>query len=377
MSLTEAAPADARSHAVAAPPAPRTRIIAYDLARALAIGGMVLVHFALVMGGPEPARGWPKLLLHALDGRPAALFVLLAGIGVSLRASGHASATDLARPRRVLIRRGLFLLAVGFVNLAIWQGDILRVYGVSLILAAFLLRAPTRTLLVLAGAFVAGFIVFFVLIDYDTHWNWAALHYRGLWTPAGLVRNLFYDGFRSVFPWTGLLLVGMCLGRLDVSSPATRRRLLVWSASIAAAAELVSAIAVRMWLATPNHPGAEVVRAVVGTESMPPLPLFLFAAGATAVAVMAACLIVAAARPQSLLVRALVATGQMAFTWYVAHILLGLGFVIVMGWDKATSTPLGLLAGLAFFTLAVATSAVWKSFARHGPLEWLLRKVAG
>jgi uncharacterized membrane protein YeiB len=92
---------------------------------------------------------------------------------------------------------------------------------------------------------------------------------------------------------------------------------------------------------------------------------------------MAACLIVATARPRWRVVRALVATGQMAFTWYVAHILLGLGFVVAMGWDRAASAPLGLLAGMAFFGLAVAVSTVWKSFVRHGPLEWLLRRVAG
>jgi uncharacterized membrane protein YeiB len=372
MSLTDTASAE-----VAAPP-PRTgRIAGYDLARALAICGMVLVHFALVMGGPEPPPGWPKLLLHALDGRAAALFVLLAGIGVSLRASAGDDPETRTRQRRVLIRRGLFLLVVGFVNLTIWSGDILRVYGVSLVLAAFLLRASTRTLLTLAAAFVAGFVLLFLFIDYETHWNWVTLHYRGLWTPAGVVRNLFYDGFRAVFPWTGLLLIGMCLGRLDVSSPATRRRLLAWGASVAVGAELLSALAVRAWLATPGHPDAETVRALVGTESMPPLPLFLLAAGGAAVAVMGACLVIATARPQGRVVRALVATGRMAFTWYVAHILLGLGFVVAMGWDKTGSAPVGLLAGLAFFSLAVVTSAVWKSLARHGPLEWLLRRIAG
>ena len=30
-------------------------------------------------------------------------------------------------------------------------------------------------------------------------------------------RNLFYDGFRSIFPWTGFLLFGMRLGRQDLS----------------------------------------------------------------------------------------------------------------------------------------------------------------
>jgi hypothetical protein len=34
----------------------------------------------------------------------------------------------------ILRRRGLLLLAVGFLNLTIWEGDILRVYGVSLLI---------------------------------------------------------------------------------------------------------------------------------------------------------------------------------------------------------------------------------------------------
>ena len=38
--------------------------------------------------------------------------------------------------RKTLTNRGLFLLVVGFVNLLIWPGDILRVYGVSLLIAA-------------------------------------------------------------------------------------------------------------------------------------------------------------------------------------------------------------------------------------------------
>src|SRR3954468_23003790 len=96
------------------------RILGYDLARALAICGMILVHFGLVMGGETPTPGWPALVLRGLDGRPASLFVILAGVFMTLLASPDTVPAD---PRRVLVRRGLFLLAVGFVNLAIWPGD--------------------------------------------------------------------------------------------------------------------------------------------------------------------------------------------------------------------------------------------------------------
>jgi uncharacterized membrane protein YeiB len=362
----------------ASPPARSSeRILGYDLARALAICGMILVHFGLVMGGEKPSPSWAAFVLRALDGRPAALFVMLAGVGIALRSS-RAAGDAAAGPRRVLVRRGLLLLVVGFVNLTIWPGDILRVYGVSLILAAFLLRAPGRTLLLLAAIFELAFIALFLCVDYERHWDWSTMTYHGLWTAGGVVRNLFYDGFRSVFPWTGLLLFGMWLGRHDVTSRDTRRRMLAWGVGVALVAECTSALLIRAWRAHPVGGVDEpTIRALVGTESMPPLPLFLLAAGGMAVALMAVCLTLAQRSPGLLPVRALVATGQMAFTWYVVHILLGLGSIVAMGWDKANSTPAGLASGLAFFTLAVAASLVWKRHARHGPLEAMMRKIAG
>src|SRR6266516_176101 len=109
---------------------PPDRIIGYDLARALAILGMVVVHFALVMSSePMVEEGWMSRVVGFLDGRAAATFVVLAGIGVTLRSRGAAAGAahhpkGLARLRSTLLKRGLFLLAVGFLNLIIWPGDI-------------------------------------------------------------------------------------------------------------------------------------------------------------------------------------------------------------------------------------------------------------
>jgi uncharacterized protein len=195
--------------AVAAAP-PRARIEGYDLARALAILGMVVVHFALVMSSERMTQGdWMARLVEALDGRAAATFVVLAGVGITLRQRGAAARSGddpaalpaaLAAVRSTLIKRGLFLLVVGFLNLLFWQGDILRVYGVSLIAAAWLVVAADRWLWAAALGFVAVFFVLMATIDYSKHWDWQTMHYHGLWTPSGAVRNLFYDGFRSSFP---------------------------------------------------------------------------------------------------------------------------------------------------------------------------------
>jgi uncharacterized protein len=65
------------------------------------------------------------------------------------------------------------------------------------------------------ASIVVAFAVMLLLGDYDRHWDWQTMTYHGLWTPEGLTRSLFYDGFRSVFPWRGLVILGMILGRLD------------------------------------------------------------------------------------------------------------------------------------------------------------------
>jgi uncharacterized membrane protein YeiB len=123
------------------------RILGYDVARSMALLGMIVVHFGLVMAADPTRPAWSAMIMHVLDGRAAATFVVLAGVGLTLRSRRAVAAEDpraIAPVRATLIRRGLFLLVLGFVNLVIWPGDILRVYGVSLIVAAGLITASDR-----------------------------------------------------------------------------------------------------------------------------------------------------------------------------------------------------------------------------------------
>jgi uncharacterized protein len=360
-------------------PGPAERVPGYDVARALALLGMIVVHFSLVAAADRSGPAWLAGVLALLDGRAAATFVVLAGVGLTLmsrRAIASGDPMALAEVRKAVVRRGLFLLAVGFLNLAIWPGDILRVYGVSLLLASRLLAASGRRLLALAAGFAAAFAVLVVVGDFEKNWDWRTLTYRNLWTPAGVVRNLFYDGFRSVLPWTGFVLFGMWLGRLDLADRRIGRRVLAAAVAVAAAAEVASRLLVSHFLARPTEGlDAETVRALFGTESMPALPLFLLAAGGTATAVIALC--VRAASWPCRAWRPLAATGQMALTWYFAHIVLGLGLLVALGRVGTEPLPVAAGYGLLFFGAAVLVSWCWKAAFRHGPLEWVMRKVAG
>lgn len=353
----------------------RERIIGYDLARALALLGMILVHFALVMSAQNPHPRWLAGVPVFLDGRAAALFVVLAGIGISLRCRG--SGSEGGRMRGTLIRRGLFLLAVGFGNLVIWPGDILRVYGISFLVAASLIAVSDRMLAAVGSAFVLGFVVLLLTADYESHWDWETMSYHDLWTPEGVVRNLFYDGFRSVFPWTGLLVFGMWLGRRPLEQARLRHRFLLAGLVLLVVSESVSRALVAYFDRHPIGMDHETIVALFGTQSMPPLPFFLASSIGASLVAISLSLMVAERFPAARVVRALVATGQMAFTWYVGHIVLGLGTLVALDALEVYPLSASLGCGLAFFAAAVLISLFWRTRFRFGPLEWLMRKVAG
>jgi len=54
------------------------RLLGYDLARSLAILGMMLVHFSLVMSMTQIHSGWLGKVIDLLDGRAAATDPMLA-----------------------------------------------------------------------------------------------------------------------------------------------------------------------------------------------------------------------------------------------------------------------------------------------------------
>jgi uncharacterized membrane protein YeiB len=356
------------------------RVLGFDVARSLALLGMFVVHFGLVLAGDRTRPAWAVAIMDTLDGRAAATFVVLAGVGLTLRATRANPGQDplaISRARGVVARRGLILLIVGFANLLIWPGDILRVYGVSLLVASRFLEGSGRRLLLVATGFVLGFVVLIQALDYGKNWEWDTLTYHHLWTLEGTIRNLFYDGFRSVFPWTGLLFYGMWLGRLELKDRSVNARVVLVALWVVVSTEVASRLLLAHFRAHPGTMDAEEIQALFGTVSMPPLPLFLLTSGSAATLVIALCVRVTEATPNSTWARPLASTGQMAFTWYVAHILIGLGGVVASGLAATQSLPVGEAAGLLFFAAAVVISSFWKSRYRHGPLEWALRKLAG
>ncbi|MBU1227486.1 MAG: DUF1624 domain-containing protein [Actinobacteria bacterium] len=360
------------------------RIAGFDLARAVAVAGMVAVDFKVAMFAERRGPGWLQQAAGLLDGRAAAMFVILAGVGASLmtasaRGDGDLAALEGARQR--MLRRAGFLLIVGYLFVPIWPADILHCYAFYIGIGAFLLAASDRALWLWAALAAALFCGLYSFAGYWDQLDVVDLNYRGLWTPVGLVRNLLFNGWHPVLPWVGLFLVGMWLGRRDVRSAATRWRIIVAAALVAGAAEAVAAFNPIVFDIVATGPSTLGVvagrRALLAAEPLPPGPIYLLAAGGTAIVVILLCVGIGSRWPAARPVRWGAATGELALTIYVGHVLVGMGTLGAMGRLGSQTLSFALGAAAVFIAAAAAFAVIWRRFRRRGPVESLMRLIAG
>lgn len=356
----------------------KKRVIGYDLARALAVFGMVIVNFKIVMGAEQNGPAWLVRLVGRLDGRAAATFVVLAGAGLSLLSQKGRAQGDrdrLAQNRRTLLKRALFLFIVGLLYSPIWPADILHFYGVYIAVAAFLLATPVRQLWCYSGALVLAFVVLFFTLNYDLGWDWKTLTYNDFWTPIGMVRHLFYNGFHPVIPWLAFILVGNMIGRLDMRDPAIQRRVFLLGGGIAIIAEVISKVLIRFLSPGASSADQEAILAIFGTAPLPPMPLYMLASAGTACAIIAASIALGEKYQNAIWIRPFVATGQLALTLYVAHVVIGMGALEAIGRLENQTLHFSLIASLVFCISSVVYAHLWRKLFKRGPLEAIMRKL--
>ncbi len=357
-----------------------TRIVAYDFARAFAILGMVLVNYKLVMVGDKAASPtWLAWSISLLEGRAAALFVILAGVGLSLfsqKARMSQDARRIAQHRNTLFKRALFLFLLGLLYTPTWPADILHFYGIYIAVGACVLTLPDRWLWRLVAIFTLVFLLLLLILDYEVGWKWETFSYTDFWTPNGMIRHLFFNGFHPVFPWTAFLLAGMWLGRRDLTDSQERRRLLRYSLSVALFTEGLSWSLVQLFTKVSDSSQWETIRALFGTKPMPPTPFYLLSAGGLAYAAIILSVSVTEKFSTSRWVHAFVVSGQLALTHYVAHVVIGMGVLEMFGLLNDQTLSDAAISALVFYAAALIFSIVWRGHFKRGPLEWIMRQLA-
>ena len=267
------------------------RIIGIDIARAIAVIGMIIVNFKTVFG--QEGNLWLQKIAHVFDGKAAATFVVLAGVGIGLMSKTAIAQNDLLKIKKVrvrVIKRAFFLFIIGLSYISIWPADILHFYGVYLLITALLLHASQKVIMWTAFSLILAFPVLILLFNYDTGWDFEALTYIDFWSPAGFFRNLFYNGFHPVIPWAAFMLIGLWFGRLDLHNNHTIKKSLWISLSVFIATQLLSYFSIYLLASTPQE--SEELSQVIGTSPMPPLPLYMISGSSIAIVVISSCILI-------------------------------------------------------------------------------------
>lgn len=210
-------------------PKPTHRLHGIDLARALALIGMVVTHtmeLATADGTPLPAS--------LLAGKASALFAVLAGFSITLSTRSYDTTRNAVLS---LITRGGIIAFIGVLlgsvttNIAV----ILVNYGIMFMLAPAVFRLPTRALAVLAPTWLAAAPVvgFAIRSGADLPKAWSMPHLGNITDLPYMATAIFSTGYFPVIEWFGYILVGLLLSRLNWHRMATAVHVLITGATTA------------------------------------------------------------------------------------------------------------------------------------------------
>jgi uncharacterized protein len=361
----------------------KERIIGFDLARVFAIFGMIVVNYNASLGDLHD-QSTLGIILHEFSGNASATFVILAGLGLTLLAyKPYLPLHERKNIEKVVFKRSLFLFVLGLCLYPIWSADILHFYAEYMHVGLLLLYASNRKLLVWAVVIMLIFPVLCIFFDYNQGWTWATFTYQDFWTPAGFIRNIFFNGWNPVFPWAAFYVFGMYLGRLDWKDAQTKKRLWIAAITTFLLTEIITSLGMRYF---PKDNSWYFLFDI--SMQIPPLPFYVLSSTSISLFIILIAVWIGERFSNSLIINALKEVGQMSLTHYLSHILVGIVvFMIVFHPDLLTQedvfkkqpySPLFILEYVCIsFIIIILFSYWWKKKHQQGVLESLMRKMTG
>jgi uncharacterized membrane protein len=371
------------------------RLVGVDVARCLALLGMVATHVL----AERDADGSLTTAQWLAGGRASALFAVLAGVSLALMTGRRTPARGRERSR---LSRSLAVRAVLIALIGLALGDlehgiavILTYYGLLFLLGLPFLGLRTRPLLVLAVAWaVLGPVVSQLVRPQLPERRFGSPSFEQLSDPGRVLSELLFTGYYPVVPWLAYVLLGLALGRADLRS----RRVQAWLVG-AGLATAVTATAASRWLTTrdpvarrllADAPGQDIEDLldqisrgmfgqtpvegswawllVVAPHSSTPFDLAQTAGSAAFV--LGCCLGVVglAGRLGARALAVFFGAGAMTLTLYTLHVVMR----TERFWpaEEPESFRWHVLVLLSVGAVLVAAG-------RRGPLEWLVARVSG
>ncbi|GAB2599262.1 hypothetical protein GCM10009696_00810 [Kocuria himachalensis] len=356
---------------------------------------MIAIH---ILPSWDPVTFEPTAQWTVFAGRSAALFALLAGVGLAFSTGGRTRHTGRAMTadRVGVVVRALLIAGLGLAINEILPGttleevpavNILVYYGVFFVLAIPFLSLSAGALFAWAGFFlVAGPVLMHLLrevLPVIERYNPTVLDLVG--NPGASAGQLLLTGTFPALPYLAYLLAGVAIGRLDLADLQIQVALLASGVMLALTGWLTYWVLIlqaggydQLLARTPGL-NEELIDEIIAFGPDPTLPTttwwWLGIAGpytntppalllglGSAMAVLGCCLLLARATTRWLL--PLSAMGSMTLTVYSAHLL---GLSAEVHYDQPRWFLIHVGAALVFTLL-------WHQAFGQGPLE---RIVAG
>lgn len=340
------------------------RIVGVDVARGVAVLGMFGAHLNDITATRDPSPAW----LVVAEGRPSALFAVLAGLSIALFTGRRTVPRGPALVHgwlRVATRAGvIFVLGVLLMMFGTPVAVILPSYAVTFLLVApFIALRPAVVGALAAVAGLAGPTLMAVLRYPSGQGPPPVTTARG----ESFLLDLVLTGYYPAVVWVAYMLLGLCLGRLDLQSGRVQGLLAVSGLGLLLLGYGGSDLLRHRVTATSPlteqllraDPHSDTTFEVVGNAGVALLVLAVVLVLTTAPGV---------ARGGRLLLHPLAAVGAMALTAYSVHIVA----IAILGEDVVWY-PESNAVLVWFVVVALVGCTLWARVVGRGPLEWLMR----
>jgi len=171
------------------------------------------------------------------------------------------------------------------------------------------------------------------------------------------------------------MLFGYWFGKQDLHKSKFVKKIFWTSVIIFLSIQVLSYFFIS-FLSEGNHESRKELIEILGTNPMPPLPIYMFNGITFAFMIISACVLIAKRFENSIIINALNKTGQLALTFYVAHVIIGKGIITAINPSKIGhySIEFSVAYSLFFSFCCIVFATIWSKYKKYEPLEWVMRK---
>ena len=342
-----------------------------DIARGLAVLGMVFVHCVPTEGTTSMGGGLATSLAEFLEGKSAVLFCMLAGMSWAIQARRVQATLDFGV---YVLRRCCALAAVGLlVHFTVWPTEILLPLACMMPLCLGLgcvgpmAVLSAGLLLLVCAAVLPAFMDFYPDIEGAAGASSSGSH-SVVWT---VVRHLLFDGVYPLVPWMVFALFGFALmqkGWLAVE----RTKKWFWTC-------LIVACGLQVFSAFVNAYDDELgdLSLYLSSTWAPATVPFILLTSCSAMVVIAGLALwqqtLGLPRP----FHHIASIGRASLTHYLLHICVVMVPLRRLFPNEDWPVPIGVAAFFAYAVMAWILSVLWFRRFAHGPVEALWKLASG